>query len=563
MQDVLFHLYKGMNQSVDPIFLSDGYASRLINCNISSGRAATRPGFTFVSSLAGGKYQGSKREPYTYEDSSYNAYAINGFIYLRDIDTGVITLVGSMSGSASKVYFCQADRYLIVQDGVSTPLIIEGLTSRSASSVDNEVPIGTLMIYGHNRLYMVPAQVQGQDAYSRYFIAGDIMLPNDPATVLKFTETEYLNGGGAFALPHDFGPIGAMGFFKNQDTGTGYGPLVVIGEKGGSLFQINAPREQWQDIDISTVLFNDIGSDSPFAVFSINDDLFFRGIKHIRTVKQAASVARGAVGPTTSGISTEVYDEIEKDQDGTRSYVSSAYDGDHIYFTADGSVTSDGDIAFKELIAMNTYVTHSLSGEGKLVYDGLWTGFDFLGLLTATKRSDLMVIVKRDGQNELWKLDASADNDNGITSIECRVYTPLMLWKETYLNGKSLSHMDLWFSDIGTDIEVSVYYRPEGYPYWSLFDSGTMLRTLSGPDQLRSRIRLELPEEVDSDVVSDRILSVSEAFQFMIEWKGSAKLLKMTVVADEREFDWTVIGDAGNGEEVTAGVELDDYGYEV
>lgn len=564
MEDQLFNFNNGMHEGIDEIFLPDGYAHRLVNISVSSGRAQTRPPFTQVDQLADGKFQGYMQKPYYYEDETYIPFAIGGTVYLRCHTTGTIHPITSLDPAVDRIYFCQVERYLLVQDGINQCKIIEGLTVRDAVQADDEIPVGRLMVYGHGRIFMIPAEIQGEPSNDMGFIASDPYQPEDPGSVLKFTEAQYLHSGGAFSMPGDFGKIGAMAFFKNNDTGSGYGPLVVIGEAGASVFQVNAPRTQWPDIDVSMVLFSDIGTQSPMGICGMDDDLFFRGIKHIRTVKQAASDVRGGQGPSTYGISAEVQPHIDYDQEAARKHISSVYTGDHIFLTSRGFETSDGDYAFQQLISMNAYVSHALNGNASLVYDGLWTGFDFLGLYTDIRNNNplLYAFVKKDGGNYIFVETPSGSLDNAVTRIMSRLYTPLMLWKKTYLQGKQIEYVDLWFSEIKTDLDIKVYYRAEGYVDWALLGSGTLKRAASGADHLRERVRMGVSENGTCSPISGRRMDVAEAFLFMVEWTGHAKLLKANFVAEPHEMEYNVLCEESVDKIQTQLVELDDYEYE-
>ena len=65
------------------------------------------------------------------------------------------------------MFFTQAENFLIVQDGINAALIIEGTTGRNADPDENEVVTGTIMSYGHGRLFVKTGP--------RTFKAGDII----------------------------------------------------------------------------------------------------------------------------------------------------------------------------------------------------------------------------------------------------------------------------------------------------------------------------------------------------------------------------------------------------
>src|ERR1700744_2026153 len=65
----------------------------------------------------------------------------------------------------TKAYFCQADVYMVIQDGQSLPFIFDGSTIRRSNPNIPEVPVGTIMAYGQARLTV---------ASGNQFLIGDI-----------------------------------------------------------------------------------------------------------------------------------------------------------------------------------------------------------------------------------------------------------------------------------------------------------------------------------------------------------------------------------------------------
>jgi len=117
------------------------------------------------------------------------------------------------------VYFCQARQYLIIQDGLAAPIIWDGSQTRRAGV--NEVPVGTIMQFGQGRVWVLKGDA---------LFAGDI--EGGPTSILSFTETTFLAGGGALNPSYLIGNVNGLAFIPQQDTSTGVGTLLVFGERG-------------------------------------------------------------------------------------------------------------------------------------------------------------------------------------------------------------------------------------------------------------------------------------------------------------------------------------------
>jgi hypothetical protein len=128
------------------------------------------------------------------------------------------------SNNRPVVTFEQAERWTVIQDGQNAPFLYNRAECRRAS--DNEVPTAQVGAYGNGRLW-----VGSGSAYA----AGDLVGSssgnpdiNRIDAVLKFTENDYLNEGGAFATPTNAGPITALTVMSALDTAVGEGDLIVF-----------------------------------------------------------------------------------------------------------------------------------------------------------------------------------------------------------------------------------------------------------------------------------------------------------------------------------------------
>lgn len=202
---------RGMDSSLAPQ-VSDLTSVRLgINVTFRGGRAKTRPGFQQIFLTDDPDYPGSLALYSTGRDASNvktGNYFQGAFFYVNKTDPNKSCLIACSGGyvfrirpvegyvarlpvseyvaidssgtfrwdATRKVYFCQAEKFLVIQNGNDKPLIFDGEVLHqagvgSAQTTGNiaSVPVGTFMAYGQGRLYVVNST---KDSFS----AGDLVF---------------------------------------------------------------------------------------------------------------------------------------------------------------------------------------------------------------------------------------------------------------------------------------------------------------------------------------------------------------------------------------------------
>lgn len=173
-------LPRGMDGSKDPILVPEGAAYYAQNVTFRGGSGPkTRPGFLYKSlsgtgatTLKDGKlFQGwcVYNSPLAGVDDAI-LMAIDGNI-LKIIPKGDSSFeVQNLSSTnnykmdpSRPVYFCQASRFVVIQDGTSDPLVFVGNESPQLKKAKDyitvrgrvkSIPIGTHMAYGQGRLFV-------------------------------------------------------------------------------------------------------------------------------------------------------------------------------------------------------------------------------------------------------------------------------------------------------------------------------------------------------------------------------------------------------------------------
>ena len=182
----------GMNSSFVPNLIPDNSVYRSVNVTFRGGTPRTRPGFSQVVLNNGansgldyftdGCMQGSFfYSEYRTDKNPCLISVVSGQVLKIDLSTYVVDRLiplnnagnpnygFNFSGTAKQVYFCQAENYLIIQNGLDIPLIWDGDNlyqsgigpAGSTGAVSQLHTIegfyGTVMAYGQGRLFVANA----------------------------------------------------------------------------------------------------------------------------------------------------------------------------------------------------------------------------------------------------------------------------------------------------------------------------------------------------------------------------------------------------------------------
>jgi hypothetical protein len=559
-------LKDGMNASRDPLLLGDAQCARAINVSFRGGLAKTRPAF------APWAYDGLRpTEPYR-GGGVWSLSSGDKFVGVFGSEVWVVELAGAgatpfakLDTSDGQCFVTQADRYVVVQDGTSAPVALEETESGIALVHEESVslPVGYFGIYAHLRLHMVPKLVPNTEISGKpYLVSGDVMEPLNPITVLGATEVEYLSEGGAHGLPLEMGAIGGLGVMRNSQTGSGLGAVVVLARGGLCAFDFSISRDLWKEQSISQVLFFGPGCISPWGVASINDDLFYRGIDGLRTLRYSSSALAGSSGSLSSTPSSLEVNDFMKNDGIALPHVSIAECDNRVFCTASHDMPS----LFKGLVVLDT-ASSFYNGAERLFggYDGLWTGPRGIAQVLSWRNDDGRQLLLATHDNDLYSLDDDAVLDPQSTPIESRIETKAYTFGDL-VSTKQLQFCEVSLSDISVDTEVRLWYRPHGYPLWAALGETTVRVPAGSLPQRRSGLRfpVDLSRET-CDPVSRRPLYVATAFQFAIQWTGRATIDSFRAVVDTRADQPPDVCPESEGAVLVAGdlsgTTLDDFSY--
>jgi len=589
-----------MHGGIDPLLLGENLYAKGINVSSRNGLIHTRPGFRSLGQIptTGTDFQGAYR--WSLNSGDRVVVAISGRILSFNLELETWTDLGVlMNPIADKVYMYQADKWLVLQDGASPVKALEegpGNTDQLYSGTNPDqvcYPPGTVGIYGFGRVHfsptfrpdMTPSVVYTDPASMNAipdistdtgrvgFVSSDIRDSfGNPQWVLRMSEHRELARGGLIALPQELGFVTGMSLFRNAQTGTGTGPLVVFAREGVCAFDPSIPRDQWKpssgssETNFGQVLFFGAGSRSPDAIIQANNDIIFVDAEgQLRTLRYTTSQLAGGGGVlSNTPMSNELTPFIDRSDKQYLPYASAAYADNRCLFTIDG----EDNPSFRCLGSLDFAQVYGVSGPETPSFDGAWTGFKFARVLSARYHDAIraLVVAKQGDQFYLLWLDESATQD-GETNIESQLITRYLPFGQAQFAGKALKEVEVWLTDVATPVSFEVLFRPSGYPKWISLGTKTVDMVGTGVQSRRAWSFGVDPDTVGCHPVTQEALYVSTEFQFALKWTGRCSISKFRAIADTLDEAPPVPCEEDNPDGVSMdsapGVELDDYSYEV
>ena len=559
-------LRHGMNGNRNPLLLADTQCAKAINVVFRGGAPETRPAFDLVSgsNRPSGQFRGCGI--WSLESGDRLMIVVDDRVYRVDLPNGDYVPCATLATSVGTCHFTQADRFMILQDSVSDPVVFEENDAGEVVETTHEVslPKGYFGIYAHGRVHMVPTKVPSTDVSGKpYLVSGDIMEPLNPETVLKYEEGEYLAEGGAHGLPLEMGFIGGLGVLRNAQTGTGLGSVVTFARNGVCAFDFSISRSLWKGQALSQVLFFGAGCRSPWAIAPLNDDLVYRSLDGLRTIRYTAASSAGGSGALSNVAMSLPVDKLMDGDDGALPYASLAVMDNRLFGTVGAAPALD---SFDGLVSWDVGAGAYSGVESSAgAYDGLWVGPRGIHRILSWRDGDRQELLVVAGSNYLYRLGRDIVKDAWETPVEARIETKSYNFDDL-VTPKTLHYCELWLSDVSVDTEVKIWYRPHGYPLWKELGTKTIPVPAGSLPHARAKIRFSVDfSENNCDPVSGRPLYVATAFQFAIQWTGRATIDVFRAMAEPALEQPPDPCEDGEGAVLAAGAAsgetLDDYSY--
>lgn len=468
---------------------------------------------------------------------------------VQEIALDKVNWQASFSGGTApppRVYMVQADHFCVIQDGISRPIIYDGVTARRAS--DAEVPVGTIMAYGMGRLVVAVND-------KREIVFGDLYGSHegdDPGeSVLKFTETGFLNEGGAASISFALGRISGLHFVPQQDSSVGDGELLAFSEGGISTFQMALPREQWKESAFQRVALYNVGARGERAIVSINGDVWFRSDDGWRSYRQARAEQNGWAHLP---MSTNVRTWTDNDTPEWLDYGSAIAFDNRLICTCTPQPNS-WRLFHNGLLALDFDVLSTFGQALRPAWDGHWSrirtqqlvqgsfgGVHRAYVLGLTLENDLFTGQPNFLVSQITK-DGSQDGDS--VPIPWELVTRSMDFKSGF-NEKELFGADAWVDEVQDSTVIELDYRPDQHPTWTHWQTlpaiapvGTAQAiTPGGVPTLRPnffpRRTIEKPQnDVDTAAFTGRSMRRGFEFQARLRGTGHCAIRKLRLHAKQ------------------------------
>ena len=520
----------GMDGGRPAVTLPENQLHRAVNLSVRGGWPTPRPKISKVVTLdAPGRYQGGSG----YLASDGNGWLllmVGGKLHKVSVAGGTSVLVtlpdAGNNPKFRKAWFCQAEEYLIVQDGWSRALIWDGNTARRAA--DDEVPIGTATAYGIGRLWV---------AKGREYYGGDLVYSHPllgTASVLKFTENVFLNEGGGFSVPWQSGGITGLSFTARQDTATGEGGLMVFTRNG--IFEFIAPvdREVWKNLEQPLQRFAQLrqGGTSHESIVQVNGDLFFRSTDGARSFFFAD---RDFSQWGNTPMSREVEPVIGLDDPALLGWASAINFDNRFIMTAEPLMTNL-DTIHRGLVVIDFDLISGMRGKLPPAWEGQWLpGWQILQLFDVEhqgRRRAFLAVRDEAGTISIWEIGVDRSQEPVEWEFRTKGYQ-FALPKER----KRLETAQLWFDDVRGPVSVQVWYRSDARNCWVPWAKWRG----SGPDCMEF-LECMMPQPVAPALLNPLTLPVAPMgmpvvqregieFQLRVRVSGHATLRKLVMIA--------------------------------
>lgn len=518
----------GMNSQLAPRMLPSGQYVSSMNTINRGGVVQTRPGYKTLFQLPPGPIQGSKLFTPT-NGPAHIVVAVAGYIYVSASPFLEYTRLPGIrfQPGARRVYFAKAERsshriagrifltephsVLMMQDGRSRPAYWDGSTARQLDPTKGETPIGTVMAWSGDRLWVVRGS---------QLTAGDIADP------LSFTETQYLAEGLSFRLPADGTAIAEAPASDDAQ-------LLVFTHETTSVFQSSIrDRNAWKETPgFQRVLFPNSGCVSDLSVASQFGLLWWYSASGLVALDSAFASKQ-------SSKMVHLDNEMAASKRGLGPLFERVSIVAHENFLL-VSVPS-GDASNRHTWVLDQSVADSLKGSAAPVWSSYWTGTRPVSWATGVidgRARTFHVSRDYDHSARVWEVFRDSRTDNG-TPITCSLETRAYTYNSPQL--KSFRHAELQLSHLEGTVDVSVSYagiRGDFEPVAEFRLEATQGAGLTADDRAQLRT-VRTPEARDrscgcgDDPESTLHRSVDRGHSLLIVWSGQLGVQTVQLFAD-------------------------------
>lgn len=326
----------------------------------------------------------------------------------------------------------QGETLLVIGDGKNENLFWNGQTTQVKRVSESEwiannrpMPVGNIIIYAHGRFWILTEDgilYASDHLYSQGNAASDEVL-------LSFSESAYPASGDGFTATAEWGDARGLAVVPRDPSTNGHGEVICFHENGAYAITPIDDRNLWTTENIQQTIITGLGGCSPWALASINSDIFFRRADG-RIGSLRDSISQKATSLQMRSIGGEVEKYLMYDNHVSMRYSMAAKDDDRLLFTVNHKVENniyyDGKHRFAEGLVVFDMSPGTNSSPDQISWDGLWTGPRVTGtaqMVFGTEKRAIFSSYDRDGINRLYILsrfrgdDTLAGGDSKVVSM--------------------------------------------------------------------------------------------------------------------------------------------------
>lgn len=592
-----------LQSEMNPNGLARNELAWLNNATVRDGGISGRLGWSYLFDISDGseRYQGGYLYAPVDDQMPYLVVCIGGTLLWVDVISGIITNISDaaysaghvphmMPATAERIFFCQAEEFLIMQAGdyVTNPLIWFGTYSNQmhqsmghnpavspGQGGVSQIPPAGPMDYYMGRLWY---------ARGRQFGAGDIV--GGPSGTLQYggfdlnfrnsifevTENPLSVEGLDFVVPSQAGNIRALKHSANLNTQLGQGLLYIFTRRSVYSMEVPVSRSDWigtgneQSYDYSTgvaiptatgnmavmkvaQLVNGAVNDT--GIVPVNGDLFYQSFEP--GIRSLITAIRDFEELGNKQISAPI-ERLTKFNDRELMRFCSGIAFDNRLLQTQLPQDTDQGVISKALAVMDFIPLSTNRSQKVAIWEGMYEGLEFMQLFEGDfggrQRAFAIVRKSTDGTLQLWELTSSQREDfnqHGSSRVTMVIEFPAYNFGDQF-KLKKLVSAELWFDRMIGTVDFQMQYRVDGDHCWNLWhewsectakDSSEDIPPMQYPivpycETYRWSKTLPLPPSSCS-TASRRPMNIGYQFQPRLVIKGSTRLRGMLLKAEKYE----------------------------
>lgn len=509
-------------------------------------------------------------------DNPYLILSIGGEIFkvIPDFADAPINLSSAFAGTSNppateQANFCQAENYLIIQNGdqgPTLPLFWDGNTLRRSIGITNpavapgtpgvnEIPFGGPMDYYMNRIWWTNG---------RQYSAGDILgglsgvlAPARRDAILNVTENPMVLGGDGFTVPTQAGNIRALFHNANLNSLLGQGQLLIGTRQSIYAQAVPVTRTDWigttrNALPVQTVVQINFGPVSDRSIVKVNGDVFYQSLEP--GIRSMLSALRNFDELGNRQLSSNLQRLLNFNDRALMHACTGIQFDNRLLMGLLPKRTAVGIVS--QCMAPLDFIPISSFGDTSApIWEGMIEGLDILqafsGDFGGRERAFAVTVSRLDGSIELWELtnfSRGSVNLFGDARQTTIAEFPAYTWQNEFLL-KKLTGAELWVDKISGTVDFTMEYFvdsdpcPKMWHKWQVCSAKNSCEDVFNPicypltnyrEGFRSTMILPKPP-YDCETSTGRPAYIGHQFQPKLSWKGWARLRGIQLLSEPVE----------------------------